>query len=77
VKTLDIADFAPLMEPDFGCCRKHLFKEDFQSLVNELRIPTYVTHYPIYCSTFNPIENYLFCHIIAADQGILFDSQDE
>ncbi len=55
-------------------CRKHLFKEDLQSLVNALRIPIRVAHYPAYCSKFNPIERRLFCHVTRACQGVLFDS---
>ena len=55
-------------------CRKHLFKEDLQALVNELRIPIRVAHYPAYCSKFNPIERRLFCHVTRACQGVLFDS---
>jgi hypothetical protein len=55
-------------------CRKHLFKEDLQRLVNELRIPIRVAHYPAYCSKFNPIERRLFCHVTRACQGVLFDS---
>lgn len=54
--------------------RKHLFKEDLQHLVNELRIPVRVAHYPAYCSKFNPIERRLFCHVTRACQGVLFDS---
>jgi hypothetical protein len=48
-------------------CRKHLFKEDLQALVNELRIPIRVAHYPAYCSKFNPIERRLFCHVMSED----------
>jgi hypothetical protein len=55
-------------------CRKHLFKEDLQNLVNELKIPIRVAHYPAYCSKFNPIERRLFCHVTRACQGVLFDS---
>lgn len=55
-------------------CHKHLFKEDLQTLVNELRIPIRVAHYPAYCSKFNPIERRLFCHVTRARQGVLFDS---
>lgn len=55
-------------------CRKHLFKEDLQSLVNELRVPIRVAHYPAYGSKFNPIERRLFCHVTRACQGVLFDS---
>ena len=55
-------------------CRKHLFKEDLQGLVNDLRIPIRVAHYPAYCSKFNPIERRLFCHVTRACQGVLFNS---
>jgi hypothetical protein len=55
-------------------CRKHLFKEDLQHLVNEVRVPIRVAHYPAYCSKFNPIERRLFCHVTRACQGVLFDS---
>jgi hypothetical protein len=54
--------------------RKHLFKADLQRLVNALRIPLRVAHYPAYCSQFNPIERRLFCHGTRACQGVLCDS---
>ena len=55
-------------------CRKHLFKEDLQGVVNDVRMPIRVAHYPAYCSKFNPIERRLFCHVTRACQGVLFDS---
>jgi hypothetical protein len=55
-------------------CRKHLFKEDLQRLVNELQIPIRIAHDPAYCLKFNPIERRLFCHVTRACQGVLFDS---
>jgi hypothetical protein len=55
-------------------CRKHVFKQDLQALVNALGIPIRVAHYPAYCSKFNPIERRLFCHVTRACQGVLFDS---
>jgi hypothetical protein len=55
-------------------CHKHLCKEDLQRLVNDLRIPIRVAHYPAYCSKCNPIERRLFCHVTRACQGVLFDS---
>lgn len=55
-------------------CHKHLFKEDLQRLVNDLRLPIRVAHYPAYCSKFNPIERRLFSHVTRACQGVLFDS---
>lgn len=55
-------------------CRKHLFKQDLQAVVNEVGLPIRVAHYPAYCSKFNPIERRLFCHVTRACQGVLFDS---
>jgi hypothetical protein len=55
-------------------CHKHLFKEDLQSVVNDLGVPIRVAHYPAYCSKFNPIERRLFSHVTRACQGIVFDS---
>jgi Rhodopirellula transposase DDE domain len=55
-------------------CHKHLFKEDLQALVNDLKVPIRVAHYPAYCSKFNPIERRLFSHVTRACQGVLFDS---
>jgi hypothetical protein len=55
-------------------CHKHLFKEDLQGMVNDLKVPIRVAHYPAYCSKFNPIERRLFSHVTKACQGVLFDS---
>lgn len=55
-------------------CHKHLFKEDLQALVNDLKVPIRMAHYPAYCSKFNPIERRLFSHVTRACQGVLFDS---
>ncbi len=53
---------------------KYLFKEDLQKLSDLLGIEIRVTHYPPYCSKYNPIERRLFCHVTRACQGVLFDS---
>ncbi len=55
-------------------CHKHVFKEDLQSVVNDLAVPIRVAHYPAYCSKFNPIERRLFSHVTRACQGVLFDA---
>lgn len=55
---------------------QYLFKEDLQSLVNDLGIEIRVAHYPSYCSKYNPIERRLFPHIARACQGMLFDTLD-
>jgi hypothetical protein len=53
---------------------KYLFKEDLQGLADRLGLEIRVTHYPPYCSKYNPIERRLFCHVTRACQGVLFDS---
>jgi Rhodopirellula transposase DDE domain len=53
---------------------KYLFKEDLQKLAERLRLEIRVTHYPPYCSKYNPVERRLFCHLTRACQGVLFDS---
>lgn len=55
-------------------CRKHIFKEDMQQVVNRIGVPVRIAHYPAYCSKFNPIERRMFCHVTRACQGVLFDS---
>jgi DDE family transposase len=53
---------------------KYLFKEDLQGLSDRLGLEIRVTHYPPYCSKYNPIERRMFCHVTRACQGVLFDS---
>ena len=53
---------------------KYLFKEDLQGLSDRLGLELRVTHYPAYCSKYNPIERRMFCHVTRACQGVLFDS---
>lgn len=53
---------------------QYLFKEDLQKLSDLLSVEIRVTHYPPYCSKYNPIERRLFCHVTRACQGVLFDS---
>ena len=55
---------------------QYLFKQDLQTLVNDLGIEIRVAHYPSYCSKFNPIERRFFPHVARACQGMLFDSVD-
>lgn len=52
----------------------YLFKEDLQKLSNCLSLEIRVTHYPPYCSKYNPIEHRLFPHVTRAAQGVIFDS---
>lgn len=53
---------------------KYLFKEDLQGLSDRLGLEIRVTHYPAYCSKYNPIERRMFCHVTRACQGVLFDT---
>ena len=53
---------------------KYLFKEELQKLSTPIGLEIRVTHYPAYCSKFNPIERRLFPHMTRAAQGVLFDS---
>lgn len=52
--------------------RHYIFKEDLQSLVNEMGVAIRVAHYPSYCSKYNPIEHRLFPHVTRACQGVIF-----
>jgi hypothetical protein len=52
--------------------RHYIFKEDLQRLVNKIRIPIRVAHYPPYCSKYNPIEHRFFPHVTRAWQGAVF-----
>jgi hypothetical protein len=52
----------------------YIFKEDLQSLVNDIGIEIRVAHYPSYCSKYNPIERRFFPHVGRACQGKLFDT---
>ena len=55
---------------------KYLFKNDLQSLVNEIGIEVRVAHYPSYCSKYNPIERRFFPHVARDCTGMLFDTLD-
>jgi hypothetical protein len=54
--------------------RHHIFKQDLQSLADEIGIEIRIAHYPPYCSKYNPIEHRLFPHLTRACQGVLFTS---
>jgi hypothetical protein len=54
--------------------RTYLFKADLQALVNRIKLPVRVAHYPPYTSKFNPIEHRLFPHVTRACQGVIFKS---
>ncbi|NJK29749.1 MAG: hypothetical protein HC940_06155 [Acaryochloris sp. SU_5_25] len=52
----------------------HIFKQDLQTLVNELGIEIRIAHYPPYTSKYNPIEHRLFPHVSRVCQGVVFES---
>jgi hypothetical protein len=54
--------------------RHHIFKQDLQSLADEIGMEIRIAHYPPYCSKYNPIEHRLFPHLTRACQGVLFTS---
>ena len=54
--------------------RTHIFKQDLQSLVNQIGVEVRIAHYPSYCSKYNPIERRFFPHISHACRGVLFDT---
>lgn len=56
--------------------RYYLFKQDLQSLANELGLAIRIAHYPPYSSKYNPIEHRLFPHLTRACQGVVFKRID-
>ena len=54
----------------------YIFKQDLQTLADEIGIEIRIAHYPPYCSKYNPIEHRLFPHVTRACQGVMFTSID-
>lgn len=54
----------------------YIFKQDLQTLVNDIGVKIRVAHYPSYCSKYNPIERRLFSQVSRACKGMLFDTLD-
>ena len=52
----------------------YIFKQDLQTLADEIGVEIRIAHYPPYCSKYNPIEHRLFSHITRACQGVIFTS---
>lgn len=50
----------------------YIFKQDLQSLADEIKVKIRIAHYPPYCSKYNPIEHRLFPHMTRACQGVIF-----
>jgi Rhodopirellula transposase DDE domain len=51
-------------------CLHHIFKQDMINLAKELNINILVSHYPAYCSKYNPIEHRLFSQISHTWSGV-------
>ena len=56
--------------------RHYIFKQDLQSLADEIGISIRVAHYPPYCSKYNPIEHRLFPHVTRACSGVIFKASN-
>lgn len=56
--------------------RHTIFKVELQNLVNEIKIPIKIAHYPPYTSKWNPIEHRVFPHITRAIEGIPLNTVD-
>jgi hypothetical protein len=50
--------------------RHHIFKAEVQKLVNEIKMPLKIVHYPPYTSKWNPIEHRVFPHVTRALAGV-------
>ena len=50
----------------------YIFKQDLQTLADQLGIAIRIAHYPPYTSKYNPIEHRLFPHVTRACQGVVF-----
>ena len=51
---------------------RYVFKEALQKLADRLGLEIRVSHYPPYCSKYNPIEHRLFPHVTRACRGVIF-----
>lgn len=54
--------------------RHHIFKEELQKLSNKTGLELRVSHYPTFCSKYNPIEHKMFPHMTRACKGVVFKS---
>ena len=57
--------------------RHHIFKVELQKLVNEIKIPVKIVHYPPYTSKWNPIEHRVFPHISRTIEGVPLNTVEE
>lgn len=57
--------------------RHHIFKSELQVLVNTIKMPVKIVHYPPYTSKWNPIEHRVFPHITRALSGLPLNSAED
>lgn len=57
--------------------RHNIFKVELQKLVNEIKIPVKIVHYPPYTSKWNPIEHRVFPHISRTIEGVPLNTVEE
>lgn len=56
--------------------RHYIFKQDLQTLADEIGIEIRIAHYPPHTSKWNPIEHRLFPHITRSLQGMVLTSHE-
>ena len=56
--------------------RSHQFKLEMLKLAANTGVTFQISHYPPYCSKWNPIEHRLFPYVTQSIQGIYLDSVD-
>lgn len=54
--------------------RHYIFKQDLQTLAEEIGIEIRIAHYPPYTSKWNPVEHKVFPHMTRAMQGVVLTS---
>jgi hypothetical protein len=57
--------------------RHHIYKIELQGLVNAIKMPIKISHYPPYASKWNPIEHLVFPHITKAMEGIVLKTEEQ
>ena len=54
--------------------RRLSFKKELQRIATQIGVRIIISHYPPYCSKWNPIEHRLFPHVHRAMKGVVFSS---
>lgn len=54
--------------------RHYIFKQRLQVFARQTGLSVIVSHYPPYCSKWNPIEHRLFSHVHKAMEGVVFSN---